>query len=891
MLDGDDRAPSRHGHASNKKHKAHKEKGQKELDDDRTWSAAKWIRAPAIIQCLAKAILGGESPVDELAAMRAFARSTDEVRLRTAICARLATCVNELADLLLPRLQALAVADAASEEELHSKFNQAGAFELKHHGLMAFFAGLEGMVGVPSPGSVHDVLEAMEAEHTRGAEAIEPFSTGNYGITTTSKLEWRFVVAPDKPPPEGWPLETIVDGRPVGDGFIVDEQGTRVSVMRQPCSCEQLRHSMGQTNEKLRAIGEPALVWAEAVAGRLYTGPLFFKYNGALRGLSWGSYEAPPFLQNTMIKLCCPRHVFEQYIGVAQMWERVPSDRYATAKVHLNVYTTTLHAINSIVVKCGKLTKASKVYQGMSGAKPPAEFWEPDRFGCRGGVEPGFMSTTLSRQVAMGYASGQPAKGSIIFECQQGMTSRGAEIAWLSQYPHEREILFGPLTAREVLDTDVQDSTLVIRVRLSVNLASPTVERVIGKMQAAHLDLLSILQHKIAKDSPSEVPKLLHLRREAEGKSADFFNGAEAFKERTNVALDIKGRIEFQTLFSHLQSKKKFDLSYGNFRSFYAGLTGLIGAAETSSEPVRFEAMRLEHCESADSCVPFAQFMAECGRTLRTTPMIEWFFVNEPTDTRLAKLRQVLALDPKRTGIPLNAWPVEGELSDGGSGSKTRTPRSLSEFESKRREVNEKLATLGVGPMTDAELVAIRLYTGNMGKARYNVAVRVKSGTAAHLEQRFANEQCSNTYTTTCHTINDGVCRLGKIARAQVVWRGVSGGLPLASFLEPGLQHVAGGVEFIPAGCSPDEEVAVYWAMFDPSVTGLVFEIHQGVDRGAETGVFSDYPELSEVTLPPCCFMEVTGCRVKRNFTTISGYHHEGSVLYVDVSPQFHQGR
>ena len=87
------------------------------------------------------------------------------------------------------------------------------------------------------------------------------------------------------------------------------------------------------------------------------------------------------------------------------------------------------------------------------------------------------------------------------------------------RYPHEEEVLFGPLTALEVVGTNAEDSMLVICVRLSVNLASPTLERVIGKMQNAHLDLLSILQTKIARESPSEVPKLLELRAQAEAES------------------------------------------------------------------------------------------------------------------------------------------------------------------------------------------------------------------------------------------------------------------------------------------------------------------------------------------------------------------------------------
>ena len=40
-----------------------------------------------------------------------------------------------------------------------------------------------------------------------------------------------------------------------------------------------------------------------------------------------------------------------------------------------NTYSTTLHACNSAIVKLSKLTVATKVYRGVSGALLPAEFW------------------------------------------------------------------------------------------------------------------------------------------------------------------------------------------------------------------------------------------------------------------------------------------------------------------------------------------------------------------------------------------------------------------------------------------------------------------------------------------------------------------------------------
>ena len=93
----------------------------------------------------------------------------------------------------------------------------------------------------------------------------------------------------------------------------------------------------------------------------------------------------------------------------------------------------------------------NQVYRGIAGMKLPDEFWEANKYGVKGGVEPAFMSTTLEVDVAMGYAAGDGSKMGIVLEIRQGMVNRGADISWLSQYPLEKETLFGPLTGIEVL--------------------------------------------------------------------------------------------------------------------------------------------------------------------------------------------------------------------------------------------------------------------------------------------------------------------------------------------------------------------------------------------------------------------------------------------------------
>eukprot|EP00959_Pyramimonas_sp_CCMP1952_P310569 6499559-Pyramimonas_sp.AAC.1 len=88
-------------------------------------------------------------------------------------------------------------------------------------------------------------------------------------------------------------------------------------------------------------------------------------------------------------------------------------------------------------------------------------------------------STTTDREVAMQYASGQSA--GTVLEIQTGMIDRGAELSWISQYPHEKEMCFPPLTSMQVLGTSVEDKVLVVSLRLNLNLTCSTIEEVIGK--------------------------------------------------------------------------------------------------------------------------------------------------------------------------------------------------------------------------------------------------------------------------------------------------------------------------------------------------------------------------------------------------------------------------
>ena len=136
----------------------------------------------------------------------------------------------------------------------------------------------------------------------------------------------------------------------------------------------------------------------------------------------------------------------------------------------------TIHCINSAIVKTAKLQAAGVVYRGVSGGVLPPAFWQADAASnVRGGVEFSFLSTTVDRAVALGYAASEAADGKpgVVFEIQQGLVDRGVDLSWLSQYPHEKEICFGPLTGLEVHRATVDGPVLVLSMRCDFHIKGP----------------------------------------------------------------------------------------------------------------------------------------------------------------------------------------------------------------------------------------------------------------------------------------------------------------------------------------------------------------------------------------------------------------------------------
>ena len=87
----------------------------------------------------------------------------------------------------------------------------------------------------------------------------------------------------------------------------------------------------------------------------------------------------------------------------------------------------------------------------------------------------------------------------------------------------------------EVQGTRVEDSTLIVEARLSVNLSALTIEETVAKMQRSQVQLLGNMVDELAfagAPKPALAP-IAALRSELSKRDPSYFNDAENFKEAT----------------------------------------------------------------------------------------------------------------------------------------------------------------------------------------------------------------------------------------------------------------------------------------------------------------------------------------------------------------------
>ena len=452
-----------------------------------TWSASQWIKAHRIDEILAEAVLAPiiahePSGVAQFTYCKGLTRDDLHRLLQGEDAPALLDMIEEL---LWDGVAELQETPAAGGQDLSAKFASEAAYMLEFGSVDTYYSGLEALLGPPAM----DPADAMRREFCEGADADNVFTTSN-GITTTSREEYEFVAHPVEG--KAYPERKELIGRP--------------ELRRRPLRPDHFKEQLERKNAELVAGLHSPLIEEETVAGRLYTGPAYEKLNLVLRAQSGNA-----FLRMRCKELC-----------------------------QGNTYATTIHAVASCVLKLSKLTTATRVYRGLSGAALPASFFEPNAEGVCGGVEFGFMSTSKAKSEALAYATSEAHRGKVfcptLLEMEQGMVSRGAEMSWLSQYPHEEEVLFSPLLGVEAQSSRIEKGVLVVQLRCTVNVTARTLEQQMSKRRRLVQEMCDNIEHELTRQLAT--PEWEGMAMIAEGHVDD--DHLEEEDERKTVAFQEK---------------------------------------------------------------------------------------------------------------------------------------------------------------------------------------------------------------------------------------------------------------------------------------------------------------------------------------------------------------
>jgi ankyrin repeat protein len=293
-----------------------------------------------------------------------------------------------------------------------------------------FHAGLSDRVGMPHL----DFKREMMREHCERAGCDMEFTTSNYQITTTPKMEWLYVAG--------------------------DESGQRVT-----CPAEFMHH--GRTIlalDELRQLDlavRAKLNDEEILALVLYTGPMYQIYNVILRRY--------------------PEEKFKLF--------KEGGNTFAT---------TIFVLVSAVmkVAKCTRIPEGTLLYRGLGGLMDlPDHFFNADENGASGFVDWGFMSTTSDRDVALGYSGvKQRRPKAMVMVIEVSSVDKGADISLFSQYRGEKEFLWVPCSFVQRAQqgggrVEVVDAGLVtfLPVKVNLNLKTETLEELKEKKKRLHL--------------------------------------------------------------------------------------------------------------------------------------------------------------------------------------------------------------------------------------------------------------------------------------------------------------------------------------------------------------------------------------------------------------------
>ena len=216
-------------------------------------------------------------------------------QLAEAICAGAVELKTELDE--AKAAQEEAAAEAAAEAarpktaaELNAEAQANGGFTLSYStDASLYWDGLTRLIGPPRDPMVFPILASMEHDHMHNIDADVSFTVGNYGTTTTSRVEWLFVTDPVfgidtlreqkiKLGPSylsAWPgtVAFFEEAKRAAGSANSEDAGHRHT--RDAKSWNDFAPAREKLNQQLMAINEQPISEPEFFALRLYTGPLY----------------------------------------------------------------------------------------------------------------------------------------------------------------------------------------------------------------------------------------------------------------------------------------------------------------------------------------------------------------------------------------------------------------------------------------------------------------------------------------------------------------------------------------------------------------------------------------------------------------------------------------
>ena len=409
-----------------------------------------------------------------------------------------------------------------------------------------FKGGLAQMIGLPKGVNATQWLHHMEAEHCLiesgwGASKTLPgqeWTTGNYFLTTSPLQEWRWIMHQEwdgvavEHTPGGFESEersrenTAVRRVAISINTLIEAAPGKIHAMLAGLAAERARPFELTVTDVAKMFAKTAINVPEITALRLYTGPMFEFYNTALRAVG----------------------------GMISGGSRYPmQDGMDTA----GRFVTTMHAVNSGLLKLSTLTPCMKVYRGTRGREMPMQLEVADKFASRVGIQLGFMSTTTDMAVAKKYGKDRQKERNLSFvsELEMDSLNRGALIQWLSQYPGEREVLFGPLTGMEhvresaILD-DRRQPIRHLFFRTTSNQRAVLIEELVARRKLVHTDMLDNLRLVLSDPSGEATapPELLalwdHMQHSIRKTPPAQFNDDAFYRTVLCDAIDTKNAIQ-----------------------------------------------------------------------------------------------------------------------------------------------------------------------------------------------------------------------------------------------------------------------------------------------------------------------------------------------------------